>query len=267
MGVVATELRRRKWSTLWWAVGIGLFIALIFAIYPSFRGSAGQLDKSLSSIPASARDLFTDTNDFLSPVGYLSSQCYFLLVPLLFSFLSIALGSSLLAREEQSGTLELLLARPVSRARLLLAKAGAGTTILLVVGVAIAVLGAILCAAIGFPGVNPAGVFFTTIMCLNIALLFGALAFTMTALGRIGRGAAIGVSVLAALAGYLFNSLDKSVTWLVWPARILPFHYYHPAVMLQSGRLTGPETAGIFVASLVLLCVALIAFRRRDIGA
>lgn len=266
MGVAVTELQRRKWSTVWWTVGIGLFIAMIFAIYPSFRGSAGQLDKSLSSIPASARDLFTDTGDFLSPVGYLSSQCYFLLVPLLFSFLSIALGSSLLAREEQSGTLELLLARPISRSRLLLAKAAAGTVILLVVGVVIAILGAILCAAIGFPGVKSAGVFFTTIMCLDIAILFGALAFGMTALGRMGRGAAIGVSVLAALAGYLFNSLDKSVTWLVWPARLLPFHYYHPAAVLQSGGLSYWDAAGMFIASLVLLGLALLVFRRRDIG-
>jgi ABC-2 type transport system permease protein len=266
MGIAANEIKQRKWSVVWWGVGIGLFIALIFAIYPSFRDSSAQLDKSLQNIPESARNLFTDTNDFLSPVGYLSSQCYFLLMPLLFSFLSIGLGSSLLAREEQNGTIELLLARPVSRTRILLAKAAAGTAILIAVGLIIAVLGAILCRVICFPGVKTLGVCYTTIMCLDFALLFGAVAFAMTAFGRVGRSGAIGVSVLLALAGYLFSSLDKTVTWLVWPARLLPFNYYHPADILQSGHLPYADAAGMLIASIVLLVLALAAFRRRDIS-
>lgn len=263
--ITRLTLWQRRWTILWWTLGVGLFIAFIFAVYPSIRNSSAQIDKSLQNIPASAKNLFTDTNDFLSPVGYLSSQCYFLLVPLLFIFLSVSLGSSLLAREEQEGTIELLLSRPVSRNRLLIAKAAAGTIILVVVGLVIAMVGSLLCRVIGFDGVKAAGVFFTTIMCLDIALLFGMLALAMTALGRLGRGGAIGISVLLALASYLFNSLDKTLTWLVWPARLLPFHYYHPADMLQSGRLNYPEAAGMLIASLVLLSLALAAFRRRDV--
>ncbi|MBI2368924.1 MAG: MFS transporter [Deltaproteobacteria bacterium] len=48
------------------------------------------------------------------------------MLPLLLSVLTIGLGSRLLAKEESEGTLELLLARPVSRAKLLAAKAMAG---------------------------------------------------------------------------------------------------------------------------------------------
>lgn len=264
--ITRLTLWQRRWTILWWTLGIGLFMAFIFALYPSIRNSSAQLDKSLQNIPASAKNLFTDTNDFLSPVGYLSSQCYFLLMPLLLIFLSISLGSSLLAREEQDRTIELLLARPVPRNRLLLAKAAATTIILVAVGLVIAVLGSALCRAIGFDGVKAAGVFFTTIMCLLIALLFGMLALAMSALGRLERGGAIGVSVFLALAGYIFSSLDKTLTWLIWPARLLPFHYYHPADMLQSGRLNYPEAAGMLIASLVLLTLALLAFRRRDVG-
>jgi hypothetical protein len=118
---------------------------------------------------------------------------------------------------------------------------------------------------IGFPGVKILGVFYTTIMCVDFALLFGALAFALTAMGRFGRGAAIGISTLLALAGYIFSSLDKTVTWLSWPARVLPFHYYHPADMLRSGNITGYEALGMLVVSLALLCIAIAAFRRRDI--
>lgn len=264
MGIIAAELKRRKWSTLWWCVGIGVFVAFILAVYPSFSDSAAQLDKSLQNIPDSARELFTDTNDFLSPVGYLSSQCYYLLVPLLFSFLAIGLGSSLVAREEQSHTIELLLSRPVSRTRLLLHKAAAGFIILSVVGLVTALVGGIMLQFITFAGVKPLSVFLVTIMALDFSLLFGALAFMLTAMGRFGRGAAIGISTLLALGGYIIASLDKTLTWLAWPAKFLPFHYYHPADILR-GHFTGAEALGMVVVTAVLIFFAWIAFRRRDI--
>jgi len=265
MGIIATELKRRKWSTFWWCVGIGLFVAFILAIYPSFSSSSAQLDKSLQNIPDSARELFTDTSDFLSPVGYLSSQCYYLLVPLLFSFLAIGLGSSLLAREEQNHTIELLLSRPLSRSQLLLQKAGAGLIITATVGLVTALVGGIMLEFITFDGVKPLSVFLVTIMALAFALLFGALAFMLTALGRFGRGASIGISTLLALGGYIIASLDKTLTWLAWPAKFLPFHYYHPADILR-GHFTPGEFVGMLAVTLLLTGVALVAFRRRDIG-
>jgi len=265
IAILKAELRKRKWSTLWWVVSIVAFLTLVLAVYPAFRDSANQLDKSLQAIPESARNLFTDTADFLSPVGYLSSQAYYLLVPLLFSFLSIGLGSSLLAREEKDLTIELLLARPISRTRLLLGKALAGLTILLIVGLITALAGMILAGIIGFKGVSPISVFNVTMMALDFSLLFGALAFVLTAVGKFGRGAAIGAATFLAFGSYIASSLDKTVKWLEPVAKVLPFHYYHPAEILRGGSFWG-EFLGMLVVSVVLVVLAVFAFRRRDIG-
>lgn len=265
IAIIKGELLRRRWTTIWWITGIAAFITLTLAVYPTFRNQSAQIDQSLQQIPKSAKSLITDTSDFLSPVGYLSSQVYYLLLPLLFSILAIALGSSLIAREEQRHTIELLLARPVSRAKLLLGKAAAGLIVLVRVGAATAAISVLEVWIIKFDGVHLADILLVTLMSLILALLFGAVAFTLTATGSLGRGASIGVAVLLGLGGYIISSLEKTVTWLRWPAKFLPFHYYHPADILN-GHFTGWEALGMLAVAGALIALATVAFRRRDIG-
>ncbi len=263
--LVANELRQRRWTALWWTVGILAFITLNLSVYPAFRNQAAEIDQSLRHIPASAKALFTDTGDFLSPVGYLSSQVYYLLLPLLFSFLAMSLGSSLIAREESQRTIELLLARPVSRTKLLFGKAIAGLVLLSAVGVTLAIAGGLEVALIQFKGVTFGNVLLTTLMAMILAILFGTIAFALTAVGRSGRAISVGIAVLIALASYIISSLDQTVDWLRWPAKLLPFHYYRPADILQ-GHFTLGAAIGMLAATGVLMLCAWLAFRRRDIN-
>src|SRR5689334_7372645 len=125
---------QRRWSIIWWCIGILAFVALELGVYPSIRSQAGELNQTLHHLPDSVKSLFGLTEDPFSPIGYLNSRLYYLLLPLMLSILAIGLGSSLIAREEGDGTLELLLARPISRGRLLLAKAFAGFMVVTFVG-------------------------------------------------------------------------------------------------------------------------------------
>jgi ABC-2 type transport system permease protein len=263
--LIKAELRGRKWSTIWWAIGIIAFLSLVILIYPSFRDQSAQLDASLQNIPDAARDLFTDTRDFLSPVGYLSSQAYYLLMPLLFSCLSIGLGASLIAREEKNSTIELLLARPLTRGQLLAGKAAAGLMVLLFVGLVSAIVATVEAALVKFSGVAATDVFLVTLMSLLMSMIFGGIAFMLTLFGRTGRGAAIGLAALIGLASYLFSSLDKTVDWLTWPAKVLPFHYYHPADILNGHFAVW--TAVCYATVVIILCfIGYLGFRRRDIA-
>lgn len=262
--LVRWEIRHRRWSIVWWIIGIGAFMTLTLSVYPTFRDQAAALNSTFNNLPESAKALFTDTADLFSPVGYLSSQIYYLMLPLLFSFLSIGLGASLIAREEQSHTIELLLSRPVSRVKLLFGKAGAGTFVLLFVATVTAILGAVEVKIIGFSGIHALDIFYVTMVCAALALLFGAVAFTLTAIGRFGRGAAIGVSSLLALGGYIISSLDTTVTWLQLPAQLLPFHYYKPAEIMNGQASIWPALIYLLISGL-LLTLSWIIFRRRDI--
>lgn len=262
--LVRWEIKQRRVSIIWWVVGILAFMTLNLAVYPTFKDQGAALDQATSQLPESAKALFTDTADFFSPIGYLSSQIYFLMLPLLMSFLSIGIGASLIAREEQSHTIELLLSRPISRITLLSSKALAGLTIVSAVGIIAAIVGAIEISIIGFDGISFVNILQVTAACTSLALLFGAVSFLLTSIGRFGRGAAIGIATLIALTGYIVSSLDKIVTWLQWPAKMLPFHYYKPATILGGQANLWPALVYLLIA-VCLFIASWIIFRRRDI--
>jgi ABC-type transport system involved in multi-copper enzyme maturation permease subunit len=104
-----------------------------------------------------------------------------------------------------------------------------------------------------------------TAMTLLLSLLFGALAWALIGFGRFGKLVSIGGAGFVALGSYLFTSLEGFASWLQWPAKLLPYHYYQPAAVLQ-GTYNWWNAAGMAVATLVLLSLSYLGFRRRDIG-
>lgn len=262
--IIIWTLRRRRWYIFWWVLGVSAYMALVVLAYPPFRDQAATLNESLNQLPEALRSLVADTNNFLSPIGYMSSNAYYLVLPLIFGILTIGLGSSLLARDESNHTLELVLSRPVSRGQVLAARALAGLAIVASVLVVTALVTIATAWAIDLkiPYLHLAA---ATVFAARLALIFGALAFLLAAIGRVGRAASIGVPTLLFAASYLFTSLSGAVHWLRWPAKLLPYHYYHPADVLD-GHYHWPEAFGMVGTVVVLGLLSYLAFRRRDIS-
>jgi len=262
--LIRWALWQRRWSIFWWGLGIIFFVFLTLIFYPTIRDQSAQLDKSFNQIPETARQLFTDTADIFSPIGYLSSQIFYLMLPLLLGILAIAQGMGAIGKEERDNTIELLLARPVSRGKLLLSKAAAAGIIIIFVGVLSGLAAAVMCQLTGLK-VEFVDVLAATGCVILMSLCFGALAFMLSAFGRWGRSASIGITALFALGGYILVSLAPSVQWLRWPAKIFPFNYYH-----SSQLLTGSYnwTNALYFVGVVIgsLAASWIAFRRRDLS-
>ena len=262
--VIKWNFWQRRWSTLWWVVGILAFIILQMVFYPTIRDQATELEKSFSQLSDSAVALFSDTGDFFSPVGFLSGQIFYLMLPLLLGALAISAGASLIGREEREGTLELLLARPISRSRLMLAKSLVGLIIVFIIGFIATGATALMSEAVDLP-IAVDNILLAGLAATILAISFGAIAFSITMLGRTARTASIGVAALIAIAGYLVSSLAGSVEWLKWPAKLFPFDYYHPAEILED---TYNWYNMLFIVGVIILCAVIswAAFRRRDIG-
>lgn len=255
-------LWQRRWSVFWWSLGIVGLVVVTLAFYPTIHNQATQLDKSFGSLSSNTLALFGGT-DFFSPVGYLNSQLLYLMLPLLLIILGVGLGSSLIGREESNGTIQLLLARGVSRSRLLFAKAIAGACIVFLATFVGSVVLVCLAKAvnIGVPSIDIVAACFT---CYLLVLTFSAASFLLTATGR-GRPAALGITVVYTLGGYIIGSLASTVHWLRGPSRIFPYHYYYSADILRGTfRWSSILFFVIFIAACVLL--SWISFRRRDLG-
>ncbi len=262
--IIKWNIKQRKWSIFWWSFATATLVVITLAFYPSFRGQAQELQKSISQLSDSTIALFSDTDQIFSPIGYLSSQIFYLLLPMLLSILAIGLGSSLLAREEDSGTIEMLLARPVARARLVADKALVGLIILTIVStiaiVCLLVMSKLVSLAVPLPAIIVAA-----LSSAALALVLGSISFFITCLGQTARMASIGVAALIGIGGYIISSLTPVVHWLHWPAIASPYHYYHPAEFL-GGSYHWPDLAGLFLVPILLGAASWRAFRRRDLG-
>jgi len=257
--ILALDLRERLRPTLFWALGTVFLIAVTIASYPAIRDNP-ELASFAEDLPDFIQALVGE--DLVSPAGYLNSQVYLSMLPILLLILAVGRAASTLAGEEQEGTLELTLAHPITRTRLLVEKfAGvvAAVAVLFVATWASTWLGALAVDMDISAGALAAG---TLSVCL-LALAFGSITFAIgAATGR--RGVALGAG--AGLA---------AVTWLLYG--IAPLLGWDAAVQLSlwdhalgaDPLANGFDASGTLVLAAITLigfAVAVVAFGRRDIG-
>lgn len=261
--IIRWTLWQRRISTIWWSFGVFAMIFINMIFYPSFKNDAEELQKTFDQLPEAAVQLFGGSTDFFSPVGFLNSQLYFIVLPLLLAILAIGLGNSLVGREEQDGSIETLLSRPISRTKLLAAKAIAGIVILTVVSV-IGLITTLVTAQVVDLDVPASNITLASIVCSLFALSLGAIAFLFTASGR-ARSASLGITAFIGLGGYIISSLAGTVSWLEQPAKLFPFHYYESESILRGSFDWGGT---VFFIALTVACAvaAWLSFRRRDIA-
>jgi ABC-2 type transport system permease protein len=194
----------------------------------------------------------------------LHARLFSTLIPLLFVVYAIGLGARATGGTEEDGTLELLLAHPVTRTRVTLERYLANTALLLALAVVFAVGLTVSALPVGaLDGVSPAGLTGATTGAFALALLHGSIAYTVgTATGR--RTPAIAAATSVSVAGYLVEGL-LAVSHSVRPLRYAsPWHWYLGRNMLTSG-IAPDAIAFPLVVSLALLAAATRLFARRDL--
>jgi ABC-2 type transport system permease protein len=244
-----------------WVLGLAGLGVVMLGMYPSIRGNR-NFSKILEAYPQALRTLF-GLADYTSGPGYLRAEIFSLTGPLLFVIFAVLWGSDLTAGEEERRTVDILLANPVSRRRVVVEKWAA-----MVVGIMISAtcLGAVL--ALGGPvvklHVGLVALSAAVVSTALLAVLFGSFGLAVgTATGR--RGLARGVTALAAVVAYLLSSLPELVSWLR-PARPLS-PWYHALGVDPLSKGYRPLHLLVLLA-LVALClgVAVLTFERRDLA-
>lgn len=244
-----------------WALGLAGLGLVMLGMYPSIRGNR-NFSKLLEAYPQALKTLF-GLADYTSGPGYLRAEIFSLTGPLLFVIFAVLWGSDLTAGEEERRTIDVLLANPVSRSRIVVEKWAAMVVGILVVaaslGLVLVVLGPAVELHVGL-GVLSAALVSTALL----AILFGTLALALgAATGH--RGIARGLAALAAVAAYLLSSLPDLVSWLR-PGRPLS-PWYHALGVDPMATGYRPLHLLVLLALIALfLAVAVSFFDRRDLA-
>ena len=265
MAVLWQVLRRRRISFLWWSLGLAAFVGLLAIAYPTVRDN-NELDKTFAGLPPSVQALLglNAANPLTSPSGYLNSQYFANVLPLILLVFGIGLGSWAISGEEAAGTLELLLANPVSRSRVAFERAAA---LILLLAALTAVAAAALVALAPATGLDknlaPERMVAASAACGFLALAFASVAF--------GIGAATGKRSLAtasaatlAIAGYVIEGLGAQVKALQPILAISPWHWLLDGDPLERGLIMESWLLP-FAVSLVLIVLGTAWLARRDL--
>jgi len=248
-------------SLLGWALAIAGVGALYAAFWPTVN--TPEMQQAMRSYPQEVLEAF-NYNDLATAAGYVGSSVYGLLLPLLVAVFAIAHGTRAVAGEEDAGTLDLLLAYPVSRVRAAVQRFAA-------IGVELLLIGAVLwlaMLAIAGPaqldGISAADFAAATLQMALFGACIGAVAFAVgAATGR--KGLAFGVGAGVAVLGYLANGVFPQLRGLEWTRSVSPWHWNVGGEPLKNGLQVG-DSLLLLGTTAVLVALGTWRFTRRDVA-
>jgi len=261
--VFGKTLRDQRRSYLWWLAGFVGTVLMYAAIWPTIEESAGDLEEYMQKLPEAFRELLGSAG-YGTPEGYLASELFSFLAPILLLVYSVGAGARAIAGEEEGGSLDVLLSTPVRRRRVLLDKFEAmvlGTFgLVFAMWLSVVVFGAMW-------DMRPDLANFTA-ACVHLyllALAFGAIALAVgSATGS--KGLAIGASSGFALVAFLVQLFGGTVSWLEPIRPLSPFYYYAASEPIVNGIDVVHALVLVAIAAVAVL-VALWRFERRDLAA
>ena len=245
---------------LFWSIGVVVMALLMMAFYHSF--SAGGFDQILKNVPKQFQSLIGNVASLKTVPGYVSQEVFALRVPLLTLIMGTMLFTGLLAGDEGDGTLQTLLAQPVSRLRLFAEKFLAGLVISFVICL-MAIVGVLLGLVLVHEHMSIMRLFQATIGVWLLTVVYVSIGFALGAMtGK--KGLSGSVTGLIAFSTYILTSFVGSVSSIARIEKISPFHYYNNPPITEYG-LKGSNVAIMVGVTLVLLLISAFVFQKRDI--
>lgn len=243
------------------AVAGGALASMAIAVSLMFDGLAGTLGDLGDAIPAALAGLYGAV-DLGTPAGWISAELTSILLPGILIALAAVQGVAAIAGEERRHTLDLLLAAPIGRRRLLLSKAAALAVVTAAAGL-VAGLGIVAGSLLGGLGLAVGGVAATIAHAVLLALFFGALALAIGAAAS--AQVATRVTVAAALLAYLAQAFLPSLPALADLAVLSPWHLYDSSMPLVNG-VDALHLGALATLTAVALAAALWLVERRDVS-
>jgi ABC-2 type transport system permease protein len=253
-------LARFRGQVLGWGACLCLMALLSVARSEIILENRGQIRQLVQGSGGKMIAMFADLDKLTSPEGILSLS-FFAYMPLILGVFAVLAGGGLLAADEEAGTLDLVLAHPLSRTALFAGRLLAFATALAAV-LALSWLG--FAAALGRSSlaVGPAEVALPYLSLFAVLLFFGTLALLLGTLLPSRRSAAMAAG-LALVASFFVTTLARLDPGLETLAILSPVSYYQSGDAIAG--LNGRWFAGLLAGAGLFAALAWWRFERRDI--
>jgi len=253
-------LGRFRGQILGWGIAILLLGLMMMWFYPSIAEQQETFEQLLEIYPPELSAFFGDLSAMVTPEGFLSIE-YFSYMPLVLGIFAVLMGSGLLASDEENGTLDLVLAHPVSRTALFFGRLLAFVVATLAI-LAISWLGLVLGTVAISIDLGWSQMALPFLSLLAMLLLFGALALLLSMLLPSRRLAAM-TAGLVLVAGFFITGLAHIIEDLETVAKFSPLNYYQSGEAMNG--LNQEWFWGLVAFAVLFALLAWWRFLRRDI--
>jgi len=194
--------------------------------------------------------------------GFLQAEIFSITAPVTFGALAVLIGSRAIAGEEEKNTMDLLLASPVPRSKVIVEKAIALVAYSVVLGV-VTFLGTWATVSLAEPELAVGNIAATSVLATLLGLVFGGFALFLGSITGRARISAYASAGMILFGYFLWSFMPLSESFAGW-AKLSPFHYYLGSDPLVNGMHWGHAAvlAGLFLAFVLL---SIPSLQRRDL--
>lgn len=261
LALVIKTFRDRWRSLIGWLAVIIFMSCIQLYVYPTIVKTGEGMNQFLDAFPDTLKEIFR-MQDYTSGPGFLSTELFSMMVPLVAIAVGATWGSSATAEEEEHGTADLLFTLPVTRTRITIGKIIATVIACFILGV-ITFINIFVGAPIVDLDVSTAnllaicfsnillGIFFS-----SVGLIFGV----FTGKKSVGLGFTTAVAILA----FLFYSLAPLVDTFDYLTPINPIEWCLGGNQLFDGA-DYLGYAKLMGTSIIFYILGIIRFNRKDI--
>lgn len=253
--------RDQRRGFIGWCIGAIAIISIQLSVFPTVRSSAEGLNTFIENYPEALQKIFR-MEDYTSGTGYLSTELFSFMLPLVFIAVGAAWGANAIAQEEERRTADVLLTLPISRTRVLITKIlsafAAQVTLALVIFLTLFI-------GIRFVDISiaPTKILAASFSCALLGIIFNAVAtFFGSIFGK--KSIALGGAIALAFASFLFYSLAPLVHTFDRVLGINPFQW----ALGKNSLITGLDfvyTTRSILTTLVIYGASILTLRSRDI--
>jgi len=261
--LLKATLYQRRTALLWYSISLVSYSVMITWYFPTIVNSG--LEELVDTLPPEIVAFFAGTNTSLFTLGgFLATEYLGFVWVLIMAAAGITFAVKSYSSEIGAGTMELLLAQPVSRRSLSITRAVA-----LMIYLALLVVSTIwpiqLTAAAMDIAYDAGSLWLVGGVGLLLALAISGIAMLAASASReSGKPAGIVGGVLGAM--WIFHFLAASAEWAEKLEVVNLFKYWDPATIIDKGTVAASAwfvLGGVALASLV---ASVFVFGRRDVA-
>jgi len=258
LNLLKHEVFSRRWAIIGWGIALTLFGSMYIAIYPEFASEMQGL-AGIAIYQAMGMDI-------ASFAGFIASVAVQIL-PIIFGVYMIMAGTGTLAGEEENGTLELVMAMPLHRWKILAMKA-LGLMIVALLTLVIVGVGCSLTLGL-VKQTTEADVTLPQLFVAMVGawpLMVAILAMSMFfATVMPSRMLAVTVMIAFYLVSYLLQSIAALVESLEGIKALSIFNYFDSTTTVFEEGIKFGDVAVLLTIAVAFFGLALVFFEQRNI--